>query len=376
MAEKLRKWSKKIFLAFTIGAIILFLLSCLAPYLHPQKWWMISLLGLGFPVLLVLVFFLFVFWALLRKKLAWVLLFALALGWKSILVSFAINKSPSFNENKKSGDIRIGSWNVARFFEWKRNNNRGSQQRLKILEQIRKESPDILCLQEFFHSPDSIYYHNIDEIQQMGYPYFYFSYDPDGWRQFIGSVIFSKYPIIDSGLVRYFRPSMPEALIYADIKINEDTLRVFTTHLQSVQFRKKDYETLSEIKKAEDSFFVNTRTLLAKMKKAIRYRSSQADIVRQIRDDSPYPVLLCGDFNDIPNSYTYFTIRGDMQDAFLKKGLGIGRTYASLSPTLRIDYLFADKSIFIRQFKRVVNNNSDHYMLVADVKPWLPGAEP
>ena len=48
-------------------------------------------------------------------------------------------------------------------------------------------------------------------------------------------------------------------------------------------------------------------------------------------------------------SYTYFTVRGDMQDAFLKKGFGIGRTFSALSPTLRIDYIFADKNFKINQ---------------------------
>ena len=67
----------------------------------------------------------------------------------------------------------------------------------------------------------------------MGYPYYYFSYDPDGDHQFIGSAIFSKYPMLDTGLVRYFRPSMTEALVHADIKVNDDTIRVYATHLQS-----------------------------------------------------------------------------------------------------------------------------------------------
>ena len=202
----------------------------------------------------------------------------------------------------------------------------------------------------------------------MGYPYYYFSYDPDGDYQFIGSAIFSKYPMLDTGLVRYFRPSMTEALVHADIKVNDDTIRVFATHLQSVQFRQKDYEAIDEIATAKDSLIDNSKTVIAKLRKAMSLRSSQADVARQIMDDSPYPTIFCGDLNDTPNSYTYFTIRDDMQDAFLKKGFGIGRTFSSLSPTLRIDYIFADKDFKIIQFNRLVKNLSDHYMLVADVK--------
>ena len=78
-------------------------------------------------------------------------------------------------------------------------------------------------------------------------------------------------------------------------------------------------------------------------------------------------MIFCGDFNDIPNSYTYYKIRGDMQDAFLEKGFGIGRTFTALSPTLRIDYILASKQFSILQFNRVTKKYSDHYMLVADL---------
>ena len=98
------------------------------------------------------------------------------------------------------------------------------------------------------------------------------------------------------------------------------------------------------------------------------YRKIQSDIVRKVLADSPYPFLFCGDLNDVPNSYTYNTVRGDLQDAFLKKGFGIGRTFSALSPTLRIDYIFADKSFIIDQFTMVTKQLSDHRGLVTDIE--------
>jgi endonuclease/exonuclease/phosphatase family metal-dependent hydrolase len=328
----------------------------------------ISLLGLFFPVLFVLLIGFVFFWLFAKRRLVWIPLITLLFGYKSIGVSWGFHSPVGFKPEKETEDIRIASWNVARFLEWKRNDNEKSRTRLKILEQIQKQNADILCLQEFFHSPDAEFYNNIREIQAMGYPEYYFSNDPDGDKQFIGCIIFSKYPMIDTGLVRYFRPSMPEALIHADIKIGKDTIRVFTTHLQSVQFRKKEYDAINELKSAEDSFYINSKTVLSKLKKAMKYRSTQADVVRQIMDDSPYSTIFCGDLNDTPNSYTYFTIRDDMQDAFLKSGFGIGRTYNSISPTLRIDYIFFDEHFKIHQFNRLVKNLSDHFMIMADLK--------
>ena len=368
MPSRLRVIVKRTLVVLNIITAVLYLLSCLAPYVNPTSSWLIAFLGLAFPFFLAaLIAFIFL-WLILKLKRVWFSIIILLFGFKSIAVFWAFNTPSGFEYKKAPKQIRIASWNVARFLEWKRNNNEKSQVRLKMLEQIQKQSPDILCLEEFFHSPDSVFYNNIKEIQAMGYPYYYFSYDPDGDYQYIGSAIFSKFPMVDTGLVRYFRPSMPEALVHADIKVNNDTIRVYATHLQSVQVRQRDYEAIKEIKNAEDSLYANSKTVLGKVRKAMYLRSSQADIAKDILEDSPYPILFCGDLNDTPNSYTYFTIRGDMQDAFLKKGFGIGRTYSSLSPTLRIDYIFADGNFHINQFTRVAKNLSDHFMIMADVE--------
>ncbi len=372
MPSRFRTIAKKTLIVLNLITALFYLLSCLAPYINPTSSWFISMLGLAFPFLLALISGFVVLWLILKLRMVWLPLLILLFGFKSISVFLGFNAPSRFKYEKKPEQIRIASWNVARFLEWKKNDSEKSRTRLKMLEQIKKQDADILCLQEFFYSPEPQFYHNIKEIQDMGYPYFYFSYDPDGWLQYIGSAIFSKYPMIDTGLVRYFRPAMPEALVHADIKVNDDTIRVFATHLQSVQFRRRDYETINGIKNVEDSFFINSKTVLAKLKKAMKYRSTQADVVRQILDDSPYPIIFCGDLNDVPNSHTYFTIRGDMQDAFLEKGFGIGRTFSSLSPTLRIDYIFTDDNFKINQFTRVVKKLSDHFMIMADVELKTP----
>jgi len=161
---------------------------------------------------------------------------------------------------------------------------------------------------------------------------------------------------------------LPEALLHADIVFNGDTIRIFTTHLQSVQFRKKDFERIDEIKTYQDSLLDNSRTIFSKIRRGISYRSMQANIVRKTMDESPHPSVLCADFNDVPTSYTYARIRGDRKDAFLKKGFGIGRTFSSISPTLRIDYILPSKEFEVLQFNRIVKNLSDHYMLVTDLK--------
>jgi endonuclease/exonuclease/phosphatase family metal-dependent hydrolase len=374
MASRLRLFTKRFFIYANWLVVLLFLLSCLIPLLHPQQWWWVSMMGLSFPILLLLVICFFFGWLLLLKfNLIFISLVALGLGYKSIAVFIGFNAPLTFAADSGGRSIRVVSWNVARFIELARNNNQGSTTRKKMLSLLKEQRADILCLQEFYTSENPAFYDNIRAIQQaLGFRYYYFPYDKDGDRNYYSSIIFSKFPIVDSSFLRYPRPSQPEALVQADIKVGSDTIRFFTTHLQSQRFDKVDYWRMEKIKSREDSLVYHSIPLVAKLKRGIVIRSMQADIIDQVRNNSPYPVVITGDLNDVPNSYTYFKVRGSLKDAFLEKGYGIGRTFRSLSPTLRIDYIFTDPRFSVAQFKREKKNYSDHYMIVADIRRSRP----
>ena len=116
-------------------------------------------------------------------------------------------------------------------------------------------------------------------------------------------------------------------------------IRIFTTHLQSVLFKTKDFRNVEIIRNAEDSILEASRSLAKKLKNALGLRGYQADTVRKQLDASPYPLIICGDFNDVPNSYTYFHIRGNLQDAFIQKVLESAEAIYIFRPLLRIDYI-------------------------------------
>lgn len=365
-----RRFTRTFFLLLNSVVAVLFLLACLAPYLNPKKWWFISLLGLGFAFIIVTLIAFIFFWLVFKPKFMLISILPLLLGYKSISVFFAFHIPNKFDYDKPKDVLRIAQWNVARFLEWKRNNNKGSQTRLKMMDLIKEQNADVLCFQEFFTSTDSIYYNNLKFIsKELGYPYYYFSHDNDGYLQWVGQIIFSRYPIVDSGLLRYSKPSLPETLLHADVLFNEDTIRIYTTHLQSVQFKKRDYDVIDKIRNTDEGVVENSRNIFSKLKRGVVRRCGQAQTVKQTIRQSPHPYILTGDFNDVPNSYTYFTIKNnDLQDAFLMTGLGVGKTYSYIAPTLRIDYMLATKNFSIKQFNRIIKNLSDHYMLVADVQ--------
>lgn len=371
MAASYRKITKVAFLVTNILTAVVFLLACLAPYLHPTKWSLISLFGLGFAfIIITLIAFVF-FWLVFKVRYVFISLIPMLIGWKSISVFFAFHVPDKFDYDKAPGSIRVAHWNVARFTEWKRNNNKGSQTRLKMMDLIKEQNADVLCFQEFFTSTDPQYYNNLQHIRAtLGYPYFYYSWDDDGSSQWVGQIIFSRYPIIDSGIIRYPAPSSNESLIHADLKVGDDTVRIYTTHLQSVQFKKRDYQTIEDIKNTKkDGVVENSKGIFKKLRRGVMLRAIQAEILKKQVSLSRHPFVLTGDFNDVPNSYSYFTIKGnDLQDAHLMKGFGVGKTFSDISPTLRIDYLLTTKNFAVRQFNRLLRNYSDHYMLVADVE--------
>ena len=367
MANKFRRITKVFIASINIIAALIFLLACFVPNLDPSRWWFLSFLGLVFPFLLFTLIGFIGFWVFLKPKLSVISIIAILVGWKAISIFFGVNLMSQYQTEKNPNTLRVATWNVARFIELKKNNNQGSQTRLKMMELLKEQNADILCLQEFHTSINPDYYNNINYIKkELNYPYFYFSYDEDGGDHYFSSIIFSRTPIIDTGKIYYPKPTLPEVLLHADFKFGKDTVRLFTTHLQSVQLRKADYEKIEKIKNQDENLIGNTRSIYSKVKKAFIYRGIQADIVKKQINESPYPLLLCGDFNDVPNSYTYYTIKENLQDAFLEKGFGIGRTYSALSPTLRIDYMLSSKRFWVKQFKRIVRNYSDHYLLVSD----------
>jgi endonuclease/exonuclease/phosphatase family metal-dependent hydrolase len=368
MAGRYKLFAKRFFLLLNSFVALLFLTVCIIPYINISHWWVVSLLGLGFAAFfLLLVLFIF-FWAIVAPRYIFLSLVALAIGYKSISVFFAVNAPATFHYQKKPGTLRVVSWNVARFLELKRNRNVASLKRLKMFDLIKQQDADVLCFQEFFTSTDTVLYDNISTIQDLGYPYYYFCWNEDGDKQWFGQVIFSRLPIVDSGMMYYPPPSQHETLLYADVLYGRDTVRVYTTHLQSVKFNTEDYERVEEIKNRDDSLLQNSRNIFYKLKRSIVLRAPQADLVKDQISQSRHPFILTGDFNDVPNSYAYFKISDGLQDAFLKRGFGIGRTFTALSPTLRIDHILTTKDFEVLQFNRQVKPLSDHYMIIADLK--------
>ncbi len=359
----LRRTTKSIIIIANLFVSIVFLIAALSPYLNPANWWAHGFLALITPYLILTLILFILFWLISRPKWALISFIALGIGYKQLPVIFAFSGDSGFIKRKSENSFRIADWNVQSFIGLTKNIAAKKAIRLEIAESILKNNPDLICLQEF----NSAIRENNIILFSKTHPYHYFSkdYHRDQSDYQSGCIIFSKYPAIDSGKIEF--PN-EESLIYIDILKGADTLRIFTTHLQSFKFKKNDYENIERIKGSENTSFSATKSLISKMKLAYQKRGVQTNMVKKALNESPYPSVICGDFNDVPNSYTYFNIRQDWQDAFLKKDFGIGRTFISLAPTLRIDYILAGNQFEIKQFDMIDEALSDHIMLLADIR--------
>lgn len=373
MAFVFRKFAKRSFIAANILIAFAFLLGCCNAFLPPQQWWFFALLGLAFPFLLLLITAFLIFWIVARSKWAILSLVCLLAGYPHIRALIGFNYGKEFSQQKPESALRVLTWNVTWFDEQTKPNRSRDSYRKEMLEFIRELDADVLCFQEYVepNTPRKPY-NNKRDITNLGYPYSYIVADYIGWKGSFqtGVAIFSRYPITDTVHLHYPGPKnfrAGESLIGTDIDFKGKKIRVYTTHLQSVLFHKNDYRNLEIIKSASDSMYEASKSVIMKLAQGYIFRGQQADIVRKELDRSPHPTIMTGDFNDIPNSYTYFQIKGDRQDAFREAGKSIGRTFANVSRTLRIDYIMPSAPFRVLQYHRYFVPYSEHYPVIADL---------
>lgn len=345
---------------------IVMALSCLSCYVSPNTFWYISFLGLGYPYVVLVTIAFLLFWMVKRHRFFWLNLLALVLSSKFILLVFGVN----FVEKQTEQGLKIMSYNVKNFdlYNWTGN----KQTRSKIMQLIASENPDIICFQEFYS--DYKDFNNQAYItDSLGYKHVFFHKtfdkkieDPklkNGQRIQFGLSIFSRYEITDTGDLN-FTNSINNDCIYADVKIKNQKVRVYNTHLQSIHLGYDDYDTLEEIEENQNAQWYRIKNIIRKFKRAYSIRAKQADWVDENVKSYSGTKILCGDFNDVPVSYAHQRILGNMKDAFSEKGKGFGKTYVNDLGFFRIDNILFESEIKINSYKTIQKKLSDHYPVV------------
>ena len=132
-------------------------------------------------------------------------------------------------------------------------------------------------------------------------------------------------------------------------------------------FGGEEYRQVYSIKTASGNTIANTKSMIGKLRFGYTFLSQQADFIRSVLDSSGRPYLFSADLNNIPLSYTYGKVKGNLHDAWASAGKGFGRTFQYISPTLRVDHLFFDDHFKITQITRLMEDGeTDHHGLLAD----------
>ncbi|MDQ6762916.1 MAG: endonuclease/exonuclease/phosphatase family protein [Bacteroidota bacterium] len=370
MAKRgLRTFTKKIFIAANILTALLFIAGAGVRFFTPARWWFLGLITFILPYLLLLLLLFIVFWLFTKPVCISISLFTLVIGWAAVRNIFSFHFSHSFEIKKKGNALRVMSWNVEQFNIQHYKDKPWIKQ--QMLDLINYYDPDIACFQEVVagEKKKGINYFP-DIINKLKFKDYFYSYaikdDFDSYHHF-GILMFSKLPIIKKQAFVNNPNDYNSSFQYMDVLKGTDTIRVFNIHLQSLKFSKENLNYLDKAGLRSDSNITESKSIISKIKKGFIKRSVQADFIEDEITHSPYPVIVCGDFNDVPNSYAYATISNGLQDAFVEKGAGISRTFSSISPTLRIDNIFADKKFEVTQFTRIKKLLSDHFPIVSDM---------
>jgi endonuclease/exonuclease/phosphatase family metal-dependent hydrolase len=256
------------------------------------------------------------------------------------------------NSNSSEENTKVLSYNVRLFnrYGWIPKEN----VREDIFAFFTEEDADILCIQEFY-TPN--------EIPNLNYPYRHIGLQnkKSQWHM----AIYSKYPQIKKKTVSIKGERMNNTCIYSDMIINEDTIRVYNIHLASNWFKNSDYSFIQNPQK--EKIKEGLKGIASRLKNSFIKRAEEVAVIKEHIKTSPYPIILCGDFNDTPLSFAYNSIKGDLVDAFTVCGKGIGDSFVKI-PALRIDYIFHDEELKSSNYKKHKKILSDHYAVSCDIR--------
>lgn len=324
---------------FILNALValVFLLACLAPYFTWELFSFLAFLSLLLPYLVLVNFLFFLYWLIRKKKQLFLSLTVLLIGY---FTQGTFIKIFNANDVIKEGEISLLTLNTQGFKgpEWTADEISSTN----IISFIRTQDADIVCLQEL---------DRVIKRQFKNYPYKYQT-SSSNFRS--KQAILSKYPIIANGSLNF--PNSSNNAIYADIVIENDTVRIYNVHLQSLKFR------AGMLKREEPLRLYN------RLDKSFLKQVEQAKSIKTHSSEVSYKTVICGDLNNTQFSRVYKTIKGEMNDSFEEKGFGFGSTYMFKFLPFRIDFILADPEFEIRSHKNFKVRLSDHEPIMASFR--------
>lgn len=312
---------------FTVAHVVIVLLlgaTMLNAYIPPKVFPLLNLLSLAFPFLMIANLLLCVFWIFSWRKRAFVFLLI------STLFLTPVRRWINYSEPKsEKADFKVLTFN-------NKYNDYGLEE---VKNYIKSFNADVIFLQESGYSGLG----NSD-FEEMKYSLH---------NRRIS--FFSKYQIVEQDTIPLIDKGKS---VYADVIIKGKRIRFINVYLEPFQLHK------SMVKPTEDLEENGTKakSLVRRFMPVFRKHEEQVQILKNFIEKSPYPVILAGDFNSVPNSYEYYTISGVLKDCFLESGKGFGTSFHDYKIPIRIDYVFSSDNLKSTEYKVDRSQKlSDHY---------------
>lgn len=319
----------KLFQLQTGNRILLYLsffsfLSYVSVLIPPEVFWPATLLSQLIPLLLIIQFASLIILTIKRKKILLLPLFTLVAGWPFLQSTLSFNK-----ELPKNNSIQVLSFN-AKLFREPRTYNKFSTE---MIQWVANDTSAIKCLQEYSTNQRWEPLDVTGQIKRKGYSGFTFQANVEDREHNRGMAIFSKFNMLDSGVV-FESVNTVNAAIFADLDVDGKTIRVYNVHLASMNLDLYETRGLSKI-----------LSIIKKLKYGAVKRSEQIKELIRHTQSSPYPYIICGDFNETPYTYAYYQLKKEYQNTFLEVGNGFGFTFNEIPYLLRIDHQFHSSDI-------------------------------
>ncbi len=315
---------------------LLLLLAYVILYVEPEKLGSFAGISLITPLLILINVFFTVYWILKIKRKFLLSFLILAIGFPNLSRFYKV----SGKKILLTDDIKVISYNVRMFNTYKWIDADSIPEKINHL--LEQKAADLLCIQEY--APN-------DQLKDE-YPYSFIKYSKNN-SQF-GHAILSKFPIVNKGSLDF--ENTANNILFADVKIDSDTIRIYNIHLQSLKLN-PNKENFGE----KDATQLRNR-----ISSAFRIQQHQVEAFLAHQKDVSYPVIIAGDFNNTAFSWPYRTILKGRQDAFVAAGKGFDKSFDFNFP-FRIDFIMIDKKVKINHFKTYRNKYSDHFPILARI---------
>ncbi|MGV3504988.1 MAG: endonuclease/exonuclease/phosphatase family protein [Adhaeribacter sp.] len=316
-------------------------------HVSPKSFWPASFLALTLPLALLLNFVFLLSWFFHKSWKALLPLALLVFTWdyhaRGLSLHFRTGSEPG--ENTRS--LQVLSYNVRIFNTYAHLQDKNQSSSRAMIRWVAGNPADVFCLQEFYNDDHSAVFNSISQIgRQHGRHKFVSKTLVNREGGEFGMAIFSRYPLVQRGTIQFGKLTQNHA-IFADLALGPDTVRVYNFHFQSMSIEEQE---IVDTYRDQDNLRRQGAQLLRRFKRGFMKRSDQVAILLEHARQSPYPVILCGDLNDVPYSYTYQQLNRSYKNAFREKGLGFGATYNGRLPFVRIDNQFYSPALKLINF--------------------------